>query len=158
MNDPLRPTRRIILGAAGAAGAGIALTSCGPDSSSVTPGPVSDTPSPVGEGQNVLPASELPELGKAEVIVRGPASGKNLGVLLYRPDASTILAYSNICSHQGCAVGTDTTETNFYCPCHGSRYAYEDGSVLSGPAPLALTRYAASIEGQDIVVFPPPDA
>lgn len=158
MDSPSKPTRRTLLGAAGATGLGAALTACGPSSSSVSSGQASPAPSPVGEGQNVMLNNQLAELEKAEAIVRGPASGKDLGVLLYRPDANTVLAYSNICSHQGCAVGTETTEANFYCACHGSRYAYKDGSVLAGPAPRGLTRYAASIKGQDIVVYPPLDA
>ena len=159
MESPSKPTRRTLLGAAGATGLGVALTACSP--SSPSPGSseqASAVPSPAGEGQTVLASDQLAELGKAEVIVRGPASGKDLGVLLYRPDASTVLAYSNICSHQGCAVGTETPEANFYCACHGSRYDYKDGSVLAGPAPKGLTRYAASIKGQDIVVYPPLDA
>lgn len=158
MNSPSKPTRRTLLGAAGATGLGVALTACSPSSSPDSSEPASAAPSPDGDGQKVMPSDQLAELGKAEVTVRGPASGKDLGVLLYRPDASTVLAYSNICSHQGCAVGTETPEANFYCACHGSRYNYEDGSVLAGPAPRALTRYAASIKGKDIVVYPPLDA
>ncbi|WP_404285595.1 ubiquinol-cytochrome c reductase iron-sulfur subunit [Glutamicibacter arilaitensis] len=158
MNGPIPPTRRHLLGAAGAAGTIVALTACSGGSSSEPPVEASEAPSPTGEGQIVLSAEELPESGKAEVTVKGPASGKDLGVLLYRVDASTVLAYSNVCTHQGCAVGTDTDEANFHCPCHGSRYAYEDGTVLGGPAPLPLTRYAAAIEGENILVFPPQDA
>ncbi|HJX79604.1 Rieske (2Fe-2S) protein [Glutamicibacter sp.] len=157
MNSPSKPTRRTLLGAAGATGLGVALTACIPSSSPDSSEPASAASSPDGDGQKVLPSDQLAELGKAEVTVRGPASGKDLGVLLYRPDASTVLAYSNICSHQGCAVGTETPEANFYCACHGSRYNYEDGSVLAGPALRGLTRYAASIKGKDIVVYPPLD-
>ncbi|MGP9649033.1 ubiquinol-cytochrome c reductase iron-sulfur subunit [Glutamicibacter sp. 287] len=158
MNGSIPPTRRNLLGAAGAAGTIVALTACSGGSSSEPAISASEAPSPTGEGQIVLGTAELPENGKAEVIVRGPASGKDLGVLLYRADASTVLAYSNICTHQGCAVGTDTDEANFYCPCHGSRYAYQDGTVLGGPAPRPLVRYAAAIEGENILVFPPQDS
>lgn len=41
------------------------------------------------------------------------------------------------CTHMGCTVGWNPSESTFDCPCHGSRYA-PDGSVINGPAARPL--------------------
>ncbi len=38
------------------------------------------------------------------------------------------------------------------CPCHGSRYSAEDGSVEQGPAPRGLSALTATVDGSDVVV------
>jgi nitrite reductase/ring-hydroxylating ferredoxin subunit len=50
------------------------------------------------------------------------------------------------CTHQGCVAPTFGGS----CPCHGSRYKI-DGTVLQGPASLALTRYTTSFDGVNTV-------
>lgn len=102
--------------------------------------------------------SELPELARAQVAVKNPADGAELGVLLYRADAKTVLAYSNICTHQGCAVSPKSAKNDFYCACHGSRFLPTDGTASAGPAISPLTRFACEIKGKDIVVFVPEDS
>lgn len=48
-----------------------------------------------------------------------------------RVDATTFLALSLICTHQGCDA--EVTSTNIIeCPCHHSRFN-NDGSVINGP-------------------------
>jgi cytochrome b6-f complex iron-sulfur subunit len=53
---------------------------------------------------------------------------------------SSFAALSSICTHQGCTVGYDSAVTQIKCPCHGSVYS-TTGSVITGPAPLALKSY-----------------
>lgn len=48
-----------------------------------------------------------------------------------RTGASTFLALSKICTHEGCE--TNVTNNRFECPCHGSIFA-SDGSVVRGPS------------------------
>lgn len=78
----------------------------------------------------------------------GTANGIN--VVLYRPDASSILAYSNVCPHAGCQVTPQGAD--FKCPCHGSVFKGDDGTVVVGPAKTSLPRYAAAIDGEWITV------
>ena len=158
MTEALRPARRTIVCAAGLLGAASALTACGDGHSEApvnTPGPIPQT---AGEGQAVLPASDLPVLSRAQVAAKNPSTGKDMGVLLFRKDEQTVLAYSSVCTHQGCAVGVKSpSKDDFYCACHGSHFEPEGGTATAGPAKAALTRYGCAIEGDDIVVYVPAD-
>jgi len=54
--------------------------------------------------------------------------------------AEGVAAYSAICTHQGCEVGTWESQTKLlWCPCHDSKYDPRDnGRVVGGPAPKRL--------------------
>ncbi len=139
-NITLMPTRRVVLGTSLATGAAATLVACGSGKSSDA------IPSPTGTAYDATDLSKLPVLGTTSVTVNGH------NYLLYRPDEKTVLAYTSVCTHQGCKVGTGDSK-NFICPCHGSEYSKLDGSVTQGPAPKALTRYAASIEGDKVKIY-----
>ena len=51
-----------------------------------------------------------------------------------------VAAYSAICTHQGCEVGTWDAQTKFlWCPCHDSKFDPRDnGRVVHGPSPKRL--------------------
>jgi rieske iron-sulfur protein len=51
-----------------------------------------------------------------------------------------VAAYSAICTHQGCEVGSWDAQTKvLWCPCHDSKYDPRDnGRVVGGPAPKRL--------------------
>ncbi len=91
--------------------------------------------------------SPLAKVGGAALITT------SLGPLLAdHPDAATYTILSAICTHQGCTVnGYDTTNHNFVCPCHGSRYSLT-GQVVQGPAPAPLTQYAAQVVNGQLVI------
>jgi glycine/D-amino acid oxidase-like deaminating enzyme/nitrite reductase/ring-hydroxylating ferredoxin subunit len=57
---------------------------------------------------------------------------------VYRDEEGTVIARSAVCTHVGCIVRWNATETSWDCPCHGSRFDVQ-GNVLNGPArsPLA---------------------
>jgi cytochrome b6-f complex iron-sulfur subunit len=48
-----------------------------------------------------------------------------------RTGATTFVALSKICTHEGCE--TSVTNNRFECPCHGSIFS-ADGSVVRGPS------------------------
>ena len=96
----------------------------------------------------------LSELGVGtRLSVTAPRTGadgktKDAGFLLFRPNEKTVLAYTAICTHQGCAVTTKAPQgEDFYCPCHGSYFQPSDGKAIAGPARGALERIAASDQG-----------
>jgi rieske iron-sulfur protein len=54
--------------------------------------------------------------------------------------ADGVVAYSGVCTHQGCAVNMwIEDDKHFVCSCHGSVYDPKDGAeVVDGPAPRHL--------------------
>lgn len=130
--------------AAGLAGAsGLALTGCQADE----PNEEEDAP-PEHEGtdwETLMPADDLP-VGET-----GSAQAGDHDLLLYRASESELHVFSNVCTHEGCAV--DPEEDRFYCPCHGSVYQLEDGVPYGGPARDPLTRFTAEISEGEIRVL-----
>ena len=101
-----------------------------------------------------------------------PSSGKrrdetrlNKVVLIRLPEAEMtaetraraaggVLAYSAVCTHQGCDVKTWLSkERALVCYCHSSKFALLDGAaVISGPASRALPALALALDGEQLVV------
>ncbi len=74
---------------------------------------------------------------------------EGMPIYVHRHGEERYSAVLTRCTHQGCQ--TDPDQERIRCPCHGSEYSM-DGRVLQGPAERALTRYAISIEGDEILV------
>ena len=99
-----------------------------------------------------------------------PRDGTRLNqVLLMRFDPATlgsaekpraadgVVAYSAICTHQGCTV-TDwlTAKQVLQCPCHQSEYDPRRGAkVVAGPAPRPLPALPLKLAGDVLVVAGP---
>ena len=66
-------------------------------------------------------------------------------------NTSQLHAVNPTCTHQGCQVNWRNGQQDFYCPCHGARFA-ADGQVLQGPARTPLTTYATHVENDTIFV------
>jgi Rieske Fe-S protein len=75
----------------------------------------------------------------------GSNNGGNL-VLIYRIAADQFSVLTTVCTHQGCEVDLPDASGVIQCPCHGSRYKAADGSVVNGPAPAALHKYASTFD------------
>ncbi len=75
---------------------------------------------------------------------------------------SGVVAYSSICTHQGCDVKTWMSKENVLaCYCHASKFDLFDGAkVVAGPAsgPLRAVPLALSGEFLSIAASPPPKA
>jgi Rieske Fe-S protein len=67
-----------------------------------------------------------------------------------QPTAGQFKAFSSICTHAGCPVGSVTDTIN--CPCHGSRFSITDGSVVNGPASRPLPARTVKVEGDTVSV------
>ncbi|ACU69373.1 Rieske (2Fe-2S) domain protein [Catenulispora acidiphila DSM 44928] len=70
-------------------------------------------------------------------------------IVLTQPTAGTFKAFTAVCTHQGCVVGS-VANGLIVCPCHGSAYHIADGSVANGPAPTALAEIAIKVSGGEI--------
>lgn len=86
--------------------------------------------------QAIIPLNELPVGGSH----RFHYPTKNDPCLLVRPDANTLLAYSQKCTHLACAVQPDMDEGKFHCPCHNGWFDMETGNVLAGPPTRPLPK------------------
>lgn len=161
MTDPTDLTRRgiLTLGSAGAVGGALALAGCAPDASGGGPSDRATptlAPSEPGESPGTNPAPDAPALGGdvaalADVPVGGSIDATIDGqpALIAQPTAGSVVAFSAVCTHQGCIVAAAGAE--FDCPCHGSRYDAATGEVLQGPAPDPLTPIPVAVSGDRIV-------
>ena len=115
-------------GAAGSAGAG-ATGSAGAAS---TPAEVAGgaAQAPAGPAGTVLGAASAVPVGGGKIFA-------DQSVVVTQPSAGTFMAFSAICTHQGCTVSSVSGGT-INCPCHGSKFKIADGSVAGGPAKRPL--------------------
>ena len=70
--------------------------------------------------------------------------------LLIRPDPSTVLAYSQLCTHLSCAVVPRVEEGVLHCPCHEGYFDLLTGRNIAGPPPRPLPKIALEIVGEDV--------
>ena len=68
--------------------------------------------------------------------------------------AGGVLAFSAICTHQGCDVKTWLPkEQALVCFCHSTKFLLLDGArVASGPAPRALPFLPLALDGDQLVI------
>ena len=138
-------SRRHAIGAATLVGVGVpVLAACGSDDS---PGTATDTGSPTSPTTGASsPSGGLTTT--ADIPVGGGVIFPNDGVVVTQPESGTFHGFTILCTHQGCTVTTVSSTIN--CPCHGSQYSIEDGSVVAGPAPAPLTVVNLTIKGNEI--------
>lgn len=69
--------------------------------------------------------------------------------VLVHLETGEFVAYSAVCTHQGCTVAYDSGE--LACPCHGSVFDPADGAaVVAGPAPEPLAEIPVTESGGEI--------
>ncbi|WP_432138564.1 MULTISPECIES: Rieske (2Fe-2S) protein [unclassified Streptomyces] len=133
-------TRRTVLLATGAATLAVSCGEYGDeDNSSETESPAASANASAGQ---VLAAT-------ADIPVGGGTVFKEEKVVVTQPAQGEFKAFSAICTHQGCTVNK-VADGTIDCPCHGSRYRIEDGSVAAGPAPRPLPAEQIAVEGDSI--------
>jgi thiosulfate dehydrogenase [quinone] large subunit len=102
----------------------------------------SATASPTATGKVIAAAASVP-VGSSKSFT-GPDGAP---AFLLHPAADTFLAFSAICSHQGCPVSY--VGPGFQCPCHGATYD-QNGQVTGGPAPSPLTKIPVKVTGGSV--------
>jgi cytochrome b6-f complex iron-sulfur subunit len=147
------PARRnvVALGAAAALGmTGIAaLTGCGGGSSGTTAAPTAGASgagsAAAGAAGGVLaPLSKVPVGGA--VLAKGPDGAR---IVIAQPEAGKVVAFSAVCTHQGCTVIPNGKQLD--CPCHGSIFDAFTGKVLHDPAPSPLPAVAVKVSGDNVM-------
>jgi cytochrome b6-f complex iron-sulfur subunit len=98
-------------------------------------------------------ASSSDAIASASDVAPGSAvTFKNAGspAVLVHLDNGDFVAYSAICTHQGCTVAYKNGQ--LACPCHGSVFDPADGAaVVAGPAPKPLPEIPVKVQGGDVV-------
>ena len=93
-------------------------------------------------GTVVAKLSDIPVGGSIETTLNGKA------IFVSQPAAGQVVAFSAVCTHQGCMVKPVGKE--FDCPCHGSKFDAMTGEVLGGPAPSPLVAVPVSVTGDSV--------
>jgi nitrite reductase/ring-hydroxylating ferredoxin subunit len=70
--------------------------------------------------------------------------------LLIRPDAQTLMAYSQECTHLSCAVVPRVEEGVLHCPCHEGYFDLRTGRNIAGPPPRPLPKIVLEVDGEEI--------
>jgi Rieske Fe-S protein len=161
-------TRRAVIAGAGVVGASALLSGCGWDTANLKDKYIADgqaTGAPAApatkaakaaptkaaaQAKGAAPAADVDRLAKTGDIPVG--GGKIFAadkVVVTQPTEGTFKAYDTTCTHAGCAV-TKISGGTINCPCHGAKFAVEDGSVKAGPAPSPLQEVSIKVEGESI--------
>lgn len=70
--------------------------------------------------------------------------------LVARTGQESFTALTTICTHETCTI-TGFDNTNFVCPCHGSRFSTA-GRVVNGPANAPLRSFATSFSNNVLTI------
>jgi nitrite reductase/ring-hydroxylating ferredoxin subunit len=154
--DPTPVARRTVVRGAALGGLGIPLlAACGSGGDSGTaggaasgqatsPGAGSGNGSDGGSGggaADLVAASDVPVGGGTIVAAQK--------VVVTQPSKGDFKGFSAICTHAGCLV-SQIEGSDIVCPCHGSRFSIQDGSVTGGPAPSPLPPVQVSVESGEV--------
>ncbi|MER7575480.1 Rieske (2Fe-2S) protein [Streptomyces sp. NPDC126514] len=135
----IRPNRRTVLLATGAAALAVGCGDSGDDDSGSTTAETSGAPEAGGEELTTTDA----------VPVGGGKIFKDEEVVVVQPEEGEFKAFSAICTHQRCTVGS-VSDGTINCPCHGSRFSITDGAVANPPATRPLPEKKITVEGNSI--------
>jgi Rieske Fe-S protein len=125
--------------------AGAVVTAAGRDDSSgnATANAYGDQDTSAGSGAALAAVDDIPDGGG---LVLDDAK-----VVLTKADDGTVLAFSSICTHQGCPVD-GVTDGRISCPCHGSEFDAATGEVVDGAASRALPPVAVAVRDGEVFI------
>jgi Rieske Fe-S protein len=107
----------------------------------------SDKPTQTESSASEPPGDGIPT---ADVPVGGGIVLSDEQVVITQPTAGDFHAFTAVCTHAQCLV-TAVSDGTINCPCHGSQYAIEEGSVVGGPAPAPLAEVEITVKGDKIL-------
>jgi len=155
----LETSRRTVLACAGAACAAT-LAGCstynsnsgGVDAPQATQSTESSSaPAASGSGAGSGGGGGAAVLAKtSDVPVGGGTILTDKKIVITQPQSGTFHAFTAVCTHAGCTVGSVSSGT-INCPCHGSRFNINNGSVVNGPAASPLALINIKVQGTSIL-------
>ncbi|GAA1969632.1 Rieske (2Fe-2S) protein [Catenulispora subtropica] len=104
-----------------------------------------------GSGKSAGGSSGTVSVPASSVPVGGGFVDASKLVVVTQPAAGTYKAFTAVCTHQGCTV-KEVVGNQIHCPCHGSIFSAQDGSVLMGPATAPLAAMTATVNGANVDV------
>lgn len=107
----------------------------------------SNSSNPASGGTGTVDISTVSQLATDGGVVEKSFTGQfnDYPVIIIRVTASTYLAFSTVCPHQGNQVNYPSNSTSdIICPAHDSHFSPKTGNRISGPAPTGLTKYSCS--------------
>jgi Rieske Fe-S protein len=145
-------SRRVVsLGGIGMAAVTVGLAACSSPAPTAEPAEPAESPSTEDGGSGGASAGAAPIVALADVPVGGAVAvdvdGKSYVVA--QPEAGSVVAFTAICTHQGCKVAPAGAQLD--CPCHGSQFNAFTGEVLRGPAEAPLTALPVAVDGDTVV-------
>lgn len=144
--------RRTVLQAGGIIAVGGLVAACSSSSSSADgSAEAQGTPAASSPASSAAAAAGAAVASVADIPVGGGVIIDDPAVVITQPAAGDVKAFTAICTHQGCLVGS-VTANEIICPCHGSRYSALDGSVINGPAQAPLEAVGIAVEGDSIIL------
>jgi cytochrome b6-f complex iron-sulfur subunit len=99
-------------------------------------------------GTAVCRLSDIPVGGTKAFVVPGTA----LPGILVRPEAGTVRAFEQKCTHLSCAVFYSPEKDHIVCPCHNGGFDARTGQVLYGPPPRPLHQFTVEVRGDEVVL------
>jgi thiosulfate dehydrogenase (quinone) large subunit len=138
---------RAVGGTSDASAAGVTPVLSGPAGSTTT------TSTDPGAAGSTTPTTAAPPSGTAIGSATGVAVGGSASFtdpstgnpsLVIQPSAGAFVAFDAVCPHAGCTVAYQRAAKIIACPCHGSEFNAETGSLVRGPATRGLTPITVS--------------
>jgi Rieske Fe-S protein len=148
-------SRRTLLACAGAVCAA-ALAGCARYNSNNggvaggQPAQSTSAPADTSSGAAGSPAGPVALASTADIPVGGGKILTDKKIVITQPKAGSFGAFTAVCTHQGCLVGSVSGGT-INCPCHGSKFSIASGSVVNGPALTPLAPVSIKVQGSSIV-------
>jgi Rieske Fe-S protein len=149
--DDSEVTRRAVVAGTGVLAVVAALAACGSNENQGA-APPPEAPPPAAPPEPAPAAQDGERLASTgDIPVGGGTVFASQKVVVTQPTPGTFEAFSAICTHQGCTVNKVTSGT-IDCPCHGSKFAIADGSVVHGPASRPLPKRQVTVAGDAILL------
>ena len=139
--------RTMVLGGAAAAAVGVMAALVGGFTAIIgravgrTPTPQADPAGPAGPAGPAAPPASNPPQGTTVAAASSVPVGRALSFTapdgnpawVVHPSGDTFVAFSAVCTHNGCTVQFEPSTVEFICPCHGGIFDGRTGQVLQGP-------------------------
>ena len=120
------------------------LTSCSKDRT--------ETPNPGPGGGGAIDFTLDLTLAANSALNSNGGSLLKSGVIVARTSSGAFVALASACTHQQTTIDFESANNRFHCSGHGSNFG-TDGSVINGPATIALKKYNTLLTGTSLRVY-----